>query len=72
MKKGNKTYWKGLEELKNDKEFVKNSHNEFPEYLPIYGSSNNSRRDFLKMMGFGITAATIASCEAPIKGYPIC
>ena len=42
MKKGNKTYWKGLEELKNDKDFVKNSHNVFPEYLPIYGSSNNS------------------------------
>ena len=67
MKKGNKTYWKGIEQLKNDKEFIKNAHNEFPEYLPINGSSNNSRRDFLKMMGFGLSAATLASCEAPIK-----
>ncbi len=67
MKQGNKTYWKGLEELKKDKNFIKNSYNEFPEYLPISGSSNNSRRDFLKMMGFGISAATLASCEAPIK-----
>ena len=67
MKKGNKTYWKGIEQLKNDKEFIKNAQNEFPEYLPINGSSNNSRRDFLKMMGFGLSAATLASCEAPIK-----
>ena len=67
MKEQNKTYWKGIEELRKDPEFVKNSHNEFPEYLPISGSTDNSRRDFLKMMGFGITAATMASCEAPIK-----
>ena len=33
MNKGNKTYWKGLEQLKNDPSFVKNAHNEFPEHL---------------------------------------
>ncbi len=27
----------------------------------------SNRRDFLKLLGFGITAATLASCEAPIK-----
>ncbi|MFN8329865.1 MAG: hypothetical protein U0T81_01375 [Saprospiraceae bacterium] len=26
-----------------------------------------NRRDFLKMLGFGISAATLASCEMPIK-----
>ena len=62
-----KTYWKGIEELKNDTDFIKKSQNEFPEYLPIKGSMENSRRDFLKMMGFGIAAASVAACEAPVK-----
>ena len=44
MTKGNKIYWKGVEQLKNDPSFVKNAHNEFPEHLPINGSSDNSRR----------------------------
>ena len=42
MTKGNKIYWKGVEQLKNDPSFVKNAHNEFPEHLPINGSSDNS------------------------------
>ena len=62
-----KTYWKGIEELKNDTDFIKKSQNEFPEYLPIKGSMENSRRDFLKMMGFGIAAASVAACEAPVR-----
>lgn len=73
MKK-NKRYWKGLEELRNDPEFVKYADKEFPEYLPISESKRNgeerggsSRRDFLKMMGFGISAATLAACEAPVR-----
>jgi hypothetical protein len=35
-----------------------------------HGSSDASvapRRDFLKLMGFGIAAATLASCETPIR-----
>ena len=67
MSKGNKTYWKGIEQLKNDPSFVKNAQNEFPEFLPIKGSSDNSRRDFLKMMGFGIAAVSTVACEAPVK-----
>ena len=67
MSKGNKTYWKGIEQLKNEPSFVKNAQNEFPEFLPIKGSSDNSRRDFLKMMGFGIAAVSTVACEAPVK-----
>ena len=67
MSKGKKTYWKGIEQLKNEPSFVKNAQNEFPEYLPIKGSSDNSRRDFLKMMGFGIAAVSTVACEAPVK-----
>lgn len=58
-----KTYWKGLPELKNDPEFVKNAGNEFGKE-PDPG---HSRRDFLKMMGFSVAAASLAACEAPIR-----
>ena len=70
-----KKYWKGLEELRNDAEFVKQKNNEFQELLPldeiIHQKSTDltatNRRDFLKFMGFGIAAAALASCEAPVQ-----
>src|SRR5690606_32990773 len=70
MKENKKTYWKGLEELTNDPDFVKNAHDEFPEYLPISNKNQeggSSRRDFLKLMGFSVAAASLAACEAPVK-----
>ncbi|BDD10463.1 quinol:cytochrome C oxidoreductase [Fulvitalea axinellae] len=73
--KTKKQYWKGLEELNNEPEFAKYAEKEFPEYLPINQNNRDagnekkgsSRRDFLKMMGFGISAATLAACEAPVR-----
>ncbi|MCG8387441.1 MAG: TAT-variant-translocated molybdopterin oxidoreductase [Cytophagales bacterium] len=69
MSDNKKTYWKGVEQLTNDPAFVKNAESEFPEFLPINqneeGGSN--RRDFLKLMGFGIAAASLAACEAPVR-----
>ncbi|WP_304517581.1 TAT-variant-translocated molybdopterin oxidoreductase [Cecembia rubra] len=65
MKENKKTYWKGLEELTNDESFVRNAEREFPE-----GPSNldgSSRRDFLKVMGFSLAAASLAACEAPVR-----
>jgi MoCo/4Fe-4S cofactor protein with predicted Tat translocation signal len=69
-----KKYWKGVEELRNDAEFVKSKQNEFAEGLPIEAlgvktssDSGTNRRDFLKYLGFGVAAATLVSCEAPIK-----
>ena len=65
MKENKKTYWKGLEELTNDETFVKNAEREFPE-----GPSNldgSTRRDFLKLMGFSLAAASLAACEAPVR-----
>ncbi|MEX0882585.1 MAG: TAT-variant-translocated molybdopterin oxidoreductase, partial [Cyclobacteriaceae bacterium] len=70
MKENKKTYWKGLEQLTNDPEFVKHADQEFPG---IKGSKNqgedggSSRRDFLKMMGFSLAAASLAACEAPVR-----
>jgi len=75
----NKIYWKGNEELEQTPAFVAGAEKEFSEQLPIdkflsnnkLDSTNTSRRDFLKFMGFGITAATLAACETPvIKSLP--
>ncbi len=63
-------YWKGYEELEQRPEFVQHAHNEFPEFLPLAeknAEGGSSRRDFLKLMGFGLGAATLASCEAPVR-----
>ena len=69
MKENQKTYWKGIEQLTNDADFVKKNESEFPEYLPISenGGESSNRRDFLKLMGFGIAAASLAACEAPVR-----
>ncbi|GAB4243793.1 MAG: TAT-variant-translocated molybdopterin oxidoreductase [Ekhidna sp.] len=67
--KETKTYWKGLEQLENTPDFQERASKEFPEYLPINGGENGepSRRDFLKMMGFGVAAVSLAACEAPVR-----
>lgn len=65
MKESKKIYWKGLEELTNAPDYVKNAQQEFapgPEE-----DLGHSRRDFLKMMGFGVSAVALAACEAPIR-----
>lgn len=66
--KETKKYWKGLEQLNNSEDFQKYSNKEFPEYLPTIGEGEEpSRRDFLKLMGFGVAAVSLAACETPIK-----
>ena len=75
----NKKYWKGLEEYNNTPDFVKNNKNEFAEPLPIEDVLNEAglstvtpRRDFLKALGFGLGAVTLAACQtAPVhKSIP--
>ena len=72
-------YWKGLEELENSPEFVQKANNEFAEQIPVedfLGDNNLSqdgtnRRDFLKFLGFTVTAASLAACETPVyKAIP--
>jgi len=65
----NRKYWKGLEQLTQNDEFEKHADKEFAEKLPLPNEidSNSSRRDFLKMMGFSVAAASLAACEAPIR-----
>jgi molybdopterin-containing oxidoreductase family iron-sulfur binding subunit len=66
----NKKYWKGLEELNNTPEFVEKNKHEFAEPIPIEdvlesgGLQNKTpRRSFLKAMGFGVGAVTLAACQ---------
>jgi len=69
-----KKYWKGLEELNESPSFVKARDKEFDEHVPIdeflgkegLNTSNTSRRDFLKFLGFSVAAASLAACEAPV------
>lgn len=70
-----KIYWKGIEQLTNDTDFVRNNEKEFPESLTIkdsFGDNTDAdggatRRDFLKMMGFSLAAVSLAACETPVK-----
>jgi MoCo/4Fe-4S cofactor protein with predicted Tat translocation signal len=75
----NKKYWKGLEELQNSTDFVEKNKGEFSEKLPIEEVLNEAglstvapRRDFLKALGFGLGAVTMAACNpAPVaKSIP--
>ena len=77
MESQTKKYWKGLEELRNDEKFVKKANSEFGSFEPAELNSNRSivdgigemsdRRDFLKVLGFGMAAVSLAACDAPVK-----
>ena len=75
----NKIYWSGLEELDRTPEFERIESEEFPAERPVdeflsddrLQRANTGRRDFLKFMGFSVTAATLAACETPVvKSIP--
>ena len=80
MENTSKRYWKGVEELRNDATFVQNANSEFANPDPsessnsiddLLSGSNTQRRDFLKVMGFGISAVALAACETPVhKAIP--
>ena len=66
----NKKYWKGLEELQQTPAFVQNNKAEFAETIPIEDvlseaglRTKTPRRDFLKALGFGVGAVTLAACQ---------
>jgi molybdopterin-containing oxidoreductase family iron-sulfur binding subunit len=75
-----KKYWKGLEQLEDEKNFSESNKNEFAETLPavdflekqeVLEEGTTSRRDFLKYLGFGVAAASLAACETPVtKAIP--
>ena len=71
----NKNYWSGLDDLHQTEAFREASHKEFAhevntvdEFLSEtdLSKSTTNRRDFLKFLGFSVTAATVAACETPV------
>ncbi len=66
----NKKYWKGLEELNNTPDFVEKNKHEFAEPIPIEEilsgtglMAKTPRRNFLKALGFGVSAVSLAACQ---------
>ncbi len=72
----NKKYWKSVEELNENSSIVeKLNRNEFVEDIPTdkflgdketLETSETSRRDFLKYVGFSTAVASLAACEGPV------
>lgn len=67
MEESKKVYWQGVEQLANSPEYIKHAGREFPEAPEQAEDPGHNRRDFLKMMGFGMSAVALAACEAPIR-----
>jgi MoCo/4Fe-4S cofactor protein with predicted Tat translocation signal len=72
MEFDNQAIWIGVEDLTNDKKFVEQAQQEFPtninDAIKEESTFTANRRDFLKYLGFGVGAATVAaSCEIPLK-----
>ena len=70
--------WIGEKDLTRDPEFINDAQEEFKDAEGLVGAlarkevwegmEGSNRRDFLKMLGFGLGAATVAAgCEIPIK-----
>ena len=76
MKSTNNNVWSSAEQLNNESAYIQSLNQEFFE-LPIVDALGNeeamidtttNRRDFLKFLGFGIGAATVAAgCQIPVK-----
>lgn len=76
MSNKNSNVWIGDKDLTQDESFIAISEQEFADssLLETLGneevveSSQGNRRDFLKFLGFGLGAATIAAgCDIPVK-----
>jgi molybdopterin-containing oxidoreductase family iron-sulfur binding subunit len=72
--KNQKNIWVGQKDLTRDEQYLKESEKEFvslEEHIAddqVMENLGSNRRDFLKLMGFGMGAATMAaSCDIPVK-----
>jgi MoCo/4Fe-4S cofactor protein with predicted Tat translocation signal len=72
MKKQLDNIWIGQKDLNRDDEFIKIAEQEFAgeevSYSDMPSNLSGNRRDFLKFLGFGLGAATVAAgCDIPVK-----
>ncbi|RMB59196.1 4Fe-4S dicluster domain-containing protein [Dokdonia sinensis] len=72
----NKKYWKSDDQLHGNPAVEALSQNEFVQEIPTdeflgdkktLDSTETTRRDFLKYVGFSTAAASLAACEGPVK-----
>ncbi|MEX2402730.1 MAG: TAT-variant-translocated molybdopterin oxidoreductase [Balneolales bacterium] len=61
-----RTYWKSLNELAQNEEFVKASEREFPKEASEL-KDGLSRRNFIQIMGASVALAGLASCRKPVQ-----
>ena len=61
--------WVSADDLMREESFLQSAEKEFSveNIDQTDGKWETNRRDFLKLLGFGLGAATIASCEIPVK-----
>lgn len=73
MEKLQANIWIGQEDLEKSEKFLEQASQEFSVLESVADERNNevfssNRRDFLKFLGFGLGAATIAAgCDIPVK-----
>ncbi len=72
MKNQKQNVWVGTETLKNDPAFLALAEKEFVDDVKDMQAVDNSleanRRDFLKVLGFSLGAATVAAaCDTPVR-----
>ncbi|MEX0686637.1 MAG: TAT-variant-translocated molybdopterin oxidoreductase [Balneolales bacterium] len=65
-KENQQTYWKSLNELARNEEFVKAAEREFPKDASEL-KDGFSRRNFLQIMGASVALAGLASCRKPVQ-----
>lgn len=70
-----KKYWRSIDELNSTPAFAEEASKEFAQEIPVEEMLSEegmgleaNRRDFLKIFGFSLTAATLAACtKTPVK-----
>ncbi|MEE9373635.1 MAG: Fe-S cluster-containing hydrogenase [Saprospiraceae bacterium] len=75
MKNSQQGIWIGAKDLNRDEAFILEAQNEIqnPSLIDQLGNKQvaegleSNRRDFLKYLGFGVGAATLAGCDIPVK-----
>lgn len=68
MKEQHKKYWRSIDELKSTPEFLESVQDEFPAAnKEAQNEGGVDRRDFLKLMGFGVAAVATACSRMPVK-----
>ncbi|MEM7573758.1 MAG: TAT-variant-translocated molybdopterin oxidoreductase [Bacteroidota bacterium] len=66
--KDHKDIWIGTDQLNAEPDYVARENEEFQSAPEVENPRlEASRRDFLKYLGFGMGAATIAACDIPVR-----